>query len=227
MRLIYGLILVIVGLTAALVHQESARRKAEANARLAWRPFETAEAARARPDNGGLSAVVEALLKENRALRETRDSTKSAPSQSGAKVAALRDVIARLPEQGIPELQFATEADWYVAADGPLETADDFRQALSRLRGAAEKRFALKAQGALAVYMRDHNGAFPGNAIELTPHFEGGIDQDVLRRYHIVAADKFPKVRVGGQWALTQGALVDSKYDSRLIIGPNGYGGGR
>src|SRR6185436_931628 len=60
-------------------------------------------------------------------------------TEEGAKVAALREILERLPEQSIPELKLATEADWYNAVDGnPLESTDDTRRALGRLRSAAE-----------------------------------------------------------------------------------------
>lgn len=142
------------------------------------------------------------------------------------RVRELRDFISRLPDQSIPELSLATEGDWYaaVAGDGSLESAEEFRDALARLRGLAERRFAAKAMPALKAFMAANDGAFPKHTVDLAPHFEGAMAADILARYKVAPASEVPNVGMGGDWIITQTRVVDSGYDSRIVIGPRGFG---
>ena len=142
------------------------------------------------------------------------------------RVRNLREFLSRVPDQGIPEFQLTTEGDWYtaVAGDGNLESEAEFREALARLRALAERRFAVKAQPALKSYMSAQNGAFPEETAALGPYFEGGMAADILSRYKVVPSSEVPNVRMGGDWIITQSSLIDSDYDSRVVIGPNGLG---
>jgi len=171
------------------------------------------------------SAALDSLLEENRRLRARVEFQKpGASTASDAKVESLKDVLARLPEQSVPELQFATAGDWYSAVDGPLETTEDYRLALGKLRASAEKRFAQMAQPALRAYLDANRSEFPKDVSHLIPYFDGPIDPLVLQRYKVVPASEVRNVGVGGAWAITQQSLVDPAYDSHSVIGPHGYG---
>ena len=142
------------------------------------------------------------------------------------RVRDLREFLSRVPDQRIPEIQLTTEGDWYaaVAGDGKLESEAELREALARLRALAERRFAVKAQPALKSYMSANDGAFPKDTAALSPYFEGGMAADILSRYKVVPSSEVPNVRMGGEWIITQSSVIDSDYDSRVVIGPNGLG---
>jgi hypothetical protein len=224
---IASLSLAVVVLVACLVHQMRARRAAEDRLRqvAATRTAAAVSGADASRANGDSFAALASLLEENRRLRAKLEFQKpGSAAASDVKVDSLKDVLARLPEQSIPELQFTTAGDWYSAVDGPLETTEDYRLALGKLRASAEKRFAGMAQPALRAYLGANRGEFPKDVSQLMQYFAGPIDPLVLQRYKVVPAIEVRNVGVGGAWAITQQSLVDPAYDSHSVIGPDGYG---
>ena len=140
------------------------------------------------------------------------------------RVEALKDSLKRLPDQWIPQIAYATDGDWFSAVDGRLETAEDFRIALARLRASGERRFADKLSPALRAYLDTNAGVFPKDVAQLKPFFTQPVDLAALQHYKIVRADSERSVRVGGDWAITQASLIDSKYDAHVVIGPHGFG---
>jgi hypothetical protein len=219
--------LAIVILVACLVHQMRARRAAEDMLRQVAATRSAAAVSAVDPSraSGDSFAALDSLLEENRRLRAKVDLQKSGSvAASDAKIDSLKDVLARLPEQSIPELQFATAGDWYSAVDGPLETTEDYRLALGKLRASAEKRFAGMAQPALQAYLNANRSVFPKDVSQLMQYFDRPIDPSVLQRYKVVPASEVRNVGVGGAWAITQQSLIDPTYDSRSVIGPDGYG---
>jgi hypothetical protein len=232
MRSLVGILATaVVILSVALFYEMRRRHETQRvlDSLLSEKPKEIIRAAQSRAGEDQTSALA-ALSQENRELRARIERTGSHISDvTGSKIAALKDVLSRLPDQAIPELRLASDGDWVSAVDGPLESLDDYRVALSKLRGAAEKRFALKAQPALSAYLTKNGGKFPTDLSDLKPLLDEHVDEAMLRRYKIVPASEVKNVKVGGEWAITQKSLVDSKNDSRSVIGPQGYGafGGR
>ena len=172
-----------------------------------------------------LSAELDAALKENRSLRQAIAGTQPKESSDIVdRVESLREVLKRLPEQQIPQLVYASDSDWYAAVDGRLETAEDYRIALARLRASAEEKFAKLMQPALRAYLDANSGAFPQEVIQLQPYFGQPVDPAALQHYKVVRAAEIKSVQVGGEWAITQASVVDSDYDSHIVIGPRGSG---
>ena len=145
-------------------------------------------------------------------------------TDSAAKIAELKELLARLPAQSIPELQLATEGDWYGAVDGELKTPEDYRRALTKLRNSAINRFAKIAQPALQAFLKASGGQFPNDATQLQPFLEGNSDPALLRRYRIAPASEITNVKMGGDWVITQTTLIDADLDSTFVIGPYGFG---
>jgi hypothetical protein len=131
------------------------------------RPPATANAPSPEKYNSRFTTDLDNLRRENQRLREALDHA-LATSGNGvqAKVNRLRGMFAQLPEQAIPELELATEDDWYAAVNGPLESVEDYRRAMARLRKQAENRFAYKLQPALRAYV-DANHEFPEDPMQL------------------------------------------------------------
>jgi hypothetical protein len=140
------------------------------------------------------------------------------------RVSALKDILVRLPEQGIPELKLATDSDWYSAADGKLESEEDYRRAMAKIRSIAEARFAKALQPALREYLTASDGRFPASTSELQTFAGTEIDAEMLRRYHIAPASDISNVKVGGDKIITQVSVIDREYDSLTVIGSKGYG---
>ncbi len=161
-------------------------------------------------------------ISDNNAKRPP--SASAATMEAEDKIAELREVLARLPEQSIPELKLVTNADWHVAVDGKLETADDYRRALAKLRSLAEGRFGKLAQPALRAYLQANNQQFPNDASQLQSFVAAGIDLAMLQRYKVAPSGEIGNVRVGGDLIVTQRELIDSDYDQHLVIGPFGMG---
>jgi RNA polymerase sigma factor (sigma-70 family) len=158
-------------------------------------------------------------------LRELVARLKDNPANSWQeRVALLREALVQLPELSIPELQLATDEDWLDAAKEKLETGDDFRHALSKLRNLVTQKFAKIAQPALRAYLNVHDGQFPRAAMDIQAHLERVIDPAIWQRYAVVSADTVGNVRVGGNFIITQKRVIDEALDSEVVIGPNGFG---
>ncbi|HEY8995253.1 MAG TPA: sigma-70 family RNA polymerase sigma factor [Lacunisphaera sp.] len=141
------------------------------------------------------------------------------------RVAQLRQLLAQLPEQNIPELALATEEDWFEAAKLEMTTETDYRRALGKLRTLATQRFISLAQTALARYLKEHNGVFPTEPAQLQPYFlERPLDAAIWRRYAVQAAATVPNLGMGGDWIITIKQPVDEEFDMRFVIGPTGMG---
>ena len=80
------------------------------------------------------------------------------------------------------------------------------------------------AQPALRAYLEANSDEFPKDVSQLTPYFDHPVDPLVLRRYKVVPASDVKNVKLGGAWAVTQQSLIDSAYDSHVVIGPRGHG---
>jgi RNA polymerase sigma factor (sigma-70 family) len=162
-------------------------------------------------------------------LRENTPSSKSDPTALAAKswlarVSQLKERLQQTPVARIPEFQFLTEQDWLNAAKGDLNTDEDYRRALSGLRGAAESAFVTSAlKPALNQYAQANNGQFPTDLSQLQPYFNPPVDDSVLQRWEVAPASTVRSVGVGDT-VITQIAAVDSDYDSRYAIGQNGWG---
>jgi signal transduction histidine kinase len=101
---------------------------------------------------------------------------------------------------------------------------EGFRLAMARLRASAEARFAKILQPALKAYVDANGGAFPTDVAQLQPFLSESVPPAVLQHYKVVPASEVKSVRVGGDWAITQVSVIDSEFDSHIVIGPRGFG---
>lgn len=154
---------------------------------------------------------------------EANDVTDASAKALVARVNKLKQRLAEKPDANIPEFQFLTEQDWLNAASGKLDNDADYRHALASLRSAAEKGFAPMLQTALSQYMQANNGQFPADISQLQPYFTSPVDDAMLQRWEIAPASTVANVAMG-HTMITEKAAVDDMFDTRLVIGPNGYG---
>jgi hypothetical protein len=134
------------------------------------------------------------------------------------KVDRLKQRLEQTPNARIPEFQFLTDEDWRNAAEGNLNTDDDYRRALAALRNAAENAFGPKLQLALRGYLQANYGESPTNAAQLRPFFKSPVDEAILQRWQIVPGEDYG---TSFKALITQKAAVDEEYDLRSIIAPD------
>jgi RNA polymerase sigma factor (sigma-70 family) len=175
------------------------------------------------------AADVARLRGEVMRLRENTPSSNNDPTAAAAKswlarLSQLKERLQQTPGAKIPEFQFLTEQDWLNAAKGDLNTDEDYRRALSSLRGAAESAFiSTELKPAVDQYAQANNGQFPTDLSQLQPYFNPPVDDSVLQRWEVAPKAAVPSIGVGDA-LITQIAAVDADYDSRYAIGPHGWG---
>ena len=142
-----------------------------------------------------------------------------------ARVNLLKEHLARTPHANVPELRLLGEQDWLNAAQGPkLESEEDFRRAMSSLRTQAQYKVANLLQPALAKYLEQNGKKFPESLAQLQGYLESPVDNDILQRFSVIPAKAVNSVQMGGDWAISQTEPVDREFDSRVVIGPHGFG---
>ncbi len=213
---------VVLGAIGFAVHQSRQLADGEKELTELRRGIESPSALNSNAGIGDVAARLEEVVKSSPSPPVERNPPD--PGDIQARVEALKEILARLPEQDIPELRLATDSDWYAAVDGKLETTEDYRRALGKLRAAAERRFAELVQPALREFLRVHPGQFPSDTSQLQPLVGGEINLAMLQRYKVAPASEVPNVQMGGSLIITQVGLVDSTYDTTSVIGPNGFG---
>jgi chromosome segregation ATPase len=106
-----------------------------------------------------------------------------------AKVAWLRQKLEQMPNQKLPELQFADEQDWLEAAKRVQTDSDlDVRKGLSLLRTLAKNKVAPVLMGALQDYTAANNGELPASMAQLKPFLKAPLDDAIFDRYEPILA---------------------------------------
>ena len=72
--------------------------------------------------------------------------------------------------------------------------------------------------------MAANNGQFPTDLSQLQPYFASPVDPAILQRWEITSPQTVPNIGVGSQGIVTETAPVDEVFDSRTIVGADGYG---
>ncbi len=219
--------LVLLGLAAAgtgfyLEHRDKLRLQSELDSVRTER----------RMANTGVARVTSGAESDRQELERLRAEVaelKLMPPPNATMAAwALRMVSLkdRIMQSGnaIPELRFLTEADWLDVSKGKLETDEDFRKAMASARSIAEGIFATKLQPAVRAFSQANGNAFPRDLAEVKPFLGEEIEPAILDRYEIVPASSINRVKLGGDFAISQKAPVDEQYDRRRVIGATAQG---
>jgi hypothetical protein len=67
-------------------------------------------------------------------------------------------------------------------------------------------------------------GQFPTDLSQLQPYFNPPVDPSILQRWEVAPKAAVPSLGMGGDWIITQVAIVDADYDERYGVGLGGYG---
>jgi hypothetical protein len=152
-----------------------------------------------------------------------REPAEAAAKSWADRVSQLKQHLQHKPEAGIPEIELISESDWLNAAKDNLDTENDFRRALSRIRFAAESKVAGMMQKALSLYLERSNGEHPTDLMQLRPFLQLPLADAILERWTIASAADMKDVGMGEDKIITQKAVVDELLDSRFGIGPHGF----
>lgn len=139
------------------------------------------------------------------------------PAVLDDRVALLRQLIAELPAQGLPELRLLVPADWIaVARAHELDSAADIRLALADLRAVARRAFAPHLQEALRRFAAASEGRNPATMADLEPLLEAPGEPEMLARYDLIP---------DGHADRMEGYLLVEKpsSDARLAVGLDGW----
>ncbi len=216
--------------------------------------FEARVAANQRAELADIRQRTDALLatartvrleteRSERALNGTRLASASSPavpaalSPSDAATAAalqawfqridrLKQTLAQRPELAVPELALLTEQSWFtLAQEARVDTEEEIRDALARLRRIAENGVANQVGPALRAYLAAHDDQLPPSAAELAPYFNPPVDTAVLARLAMVHTGKIADVppREQGNNLVRLQAPVDADRDSIWNIGRSGF----
>jgi RNA polymerase sigma factor (sigma-70 family) len=153
----------------------------------------------------------------------TENSTELAAKSWLARVNTLREHLKNNPDAWIPECQFLTDQDWLNASNGPLDKDNSLRRAMSSLRQAGKNKFVAMTLSALKRFAQTNGGEFPASLDQLKPFFNPPMDDSILDRYEILPLKNLPVASLSGKWAIAEKAPVDAAYDSRGVIGAQGF----
>jgi RNA polymerase sigma factor (sigma-70 family) len=157
------------------IQQEANRPRADAAELLKLR----GEVARLRGDSREL-----AQLKASPGGSQ-KDPTAAEMKSWMDRAKKLKERLAQMPEEKIPEFQLLTDQDWLDAVRKlkQLETDADFRSAIGSLKAAAKSELAASLQDGLAKYADANNGQLPADFSQLKHYLAGTVDDSMLQGY--------------------------------------------
>jgi RNA polymerase sigma factor (sigma-70 family) len=185
--------------------------------------YEFSVARRQRDERSPL-AVPRAVARASEQVPVTRISPPAAASGAGVgdtasqRVTVLKQLLAELPAQRLPEIRLLAIDDWLaIARKHELDSAADIRVALAELRAMARRNFATALQDALRRYAAASDGGWPDDIAHLVPFLTPPADAEMLMRYEMTHSH-----HVGD----TAQKLIREKATSDLIltVGPDGWG---
>lgn len=205
---------VLAGATGVVLQHNEIRRLRSENVRLA-------AAATPKP---APEAALRASNAEADRLRAEVVRLKASPAASWQERAELlRDLLARLPEQNIPEISLATEDDWLTAVRGKLETADDYRRAFAVLRDICVERFSGMLYAALRKFVAANPGQFPTNVSDLESYMNQKVAPGIWARYTVAPAAAVANVGVGDMIIIPV-SVIDPTFERDHAVGSKGRG---
>lgn len=135
-----------------------------------------------------------------------------------ARMAVLKERIARSPDQQIPELRLLREQDWInAAAKHKLDSDGDVAEALRSLRTSGKFNFSELAAKALWKFAQANEGRLPTDILELAPCFDPPIEAEMLQRYGIVQTGTMRELSMDTS-VIAEVVPEDANRDPRLYM---------
>jgi RNA polymerase sigma factor (sigma-70 family) len=182
---------------------------------------DTAELARLRGEVTRLRALEQELGQLKASPAGSEDLFTQSVLALTRRAGELNQHLGRMPDKGIPELEYLTVYDWLtVANDASLQSETDVRRALAKLRGLGKERFGTYASRALDRFIAANDGQLPTDPSQLKPYFDVPVDDKTLQRYRVVQTGDAKSL--SDSYVLSEKGPVDPDYDSHLYIGQHG-----
>jgi RNA polymerase sigma factor (sigma-70 family) len=142
--------------------------------------------------------------------------------QHARKAQLLKQLLAKMPEKSIPELQYIGPQDWMNrASPADLETDAGIAKVLSELRHDAKEVFAaLGIIPALRAYAAANSGQLPTDISQLKPYSIVRMSDDVLQRYQVMKTGSVNDLHPGDV-LIAEKAPVDEQNDTLFAFGLN------
>ena len=180
-------------------------------------------------DNEVLRHDIDGLAPDSRELAEQRAEQAKNQLQTLMtdwlkRVSLLQQRLDQTPGARIPEMELLADQDWLnVTRTGP-ETESQYRQAMSRLRYAAQLKFCSILQTALSQYSKATGRQLPTDLTQLQPYLPSSVEPAMLQRYTITAATAgcAGGNTTPGNWGIEPETVVDKDYDFRFTVTQNG-----
>jgi RNA polymerase sigma factor (sigma-70 family) len=153
------------------------------------------------------------------------DSEIEAMAQALAgRATQLKQRLEQMPEKKIPELKILTQKDWLNAVSDvkPLETDEDYRQAMCTLRSTAKGKFGAAMQQALKQYAEANGGLLPTDLSQLQPWLGSSLDPSGLQRYQLAQTGKLSDVTKDQTLIAEIAPPVDDEFDTHFTFRING-----
>lgn len=200
-------------LTLSAQMQQMQIERDDATNRLAM----MARSATTKPD-----AETAELLKLRGQVGQLRDKLEGLPA---AQVAALKQKLAQMPGEGIPELALLKEKDWEkIAWNADFTTDDGTRVALSEARNKAVDVFFNLARPAIKAYLAVNNNILPSDLLPLAPYFDVPGTDAMLERYSFLQSGEL-STNLSGPLVTESAGAVDPLYDSQSQMSMSGASG--
>jgi RNA polymerase sigma factor (sigma-70 family) len=183
------------------------------------------ELLRLRGEVGRLRADALELARSTGAGSTANDSEIEAMAQALAgRATQLKQRLEQMPEKKIPELQLLSQKDWLNAVSDvkPLETDEDYRQAMCTLRSTAKGRFGAAMQQALKQYAEANGGLLPTDLSQLQPWLGSTLDASMLQRYRLAQTGKLSDVTRDQELIAEIASPVDDEFDTHFTFRVNG-----
>jgi hypothetical protein len=149
---------------------------------------------------------------------------KDVMEEMAVRATQLREKLEQHPERKIPELRFLTDKNWLdaVASADKLESEDNFRQAMSTLRGNAKATFGMMVIKALEQYAHNNGDMLPTDISQLQSYFNQPMDDSLLKRYQLTQTGKLSDLGPGQTLITEIAPRVDDEHDSHYEFSLHG-----
>jgi hypothetical protein len=174
-----------------------------------------AEVARLREE-----AKQNALTRSITSATEGADPVHETLRSLALRAEQLKKRFAQSPESQIPEAAFLTEKDWLDQASyfDRLETDEDFRRALSGLRGSAKLHAGLELVKGMRKFAAANDGMIPSDLSQVQPYLEKPLDPAILQRFRIAASGKFDDLSEDKDLLVDASPIVDAEYETTVRL---------
>jgi RNA polymerase sigma factor (sigma-70 family) len=192
-----------------------------------------ADKTRQNQDTGELLRLRGEVTRLKSALKDLAQLNAENDSQSGSdggtnayistlplsqRIHHIQTYLVDHPEEGIPEIQFASPVKWLNSIQGPIGSGEQLSNALMLLRRQAMSGFMSEIRMAELEFEKANSGRFPDALAQLLPLLDSAKGQVLLENYEIVPAKTIndPNAKITGDWVIVRKARVNPNSNTSM-----------